>query len=361
MLSPSKKTSIKWGIAALSLALLVGCTSISSPGSPTSSNENQTSSTAITESNTKPNPTTSSSSTTSDSSSILYKNTQYGFNFILPKSWQDYFIINGNWQGNDATSGKVTETGPLISIRHPQWTSKNPRQDIPILVFTLDQWELLQKEAFHIGAAPFGPGELGRNSIYVFALPARYNFAYPIGYQEVEDILKKHPLKPIQISQSTDSKTSVLLNMMALAKQGKIINCDFATKTTTIATVMKAWGQANKTDYIAAAKGTYATYTTHNAVFGFNKGDQIFEIRSFDTQLKSLSLTKVIEIFGTPAYNSKTSNEEIIGYTAGTEFKIELVFSLPTKDHPSPVIEHYNVLYPRGTVNSMADDSGRQW
>lgn len=173
--------------------------------------------------------------------------------------------------------------------------------------------------------------------------------------------LKNHPLNPIQISQSTDSKASMLLNMMVLAKQGKIINCEFAAKTTTIDTIMKAWGQANKSDYIAAAKGTYATYTTHNAVFGFNKGEQIFEIRSFDTQLKSLSLSKVIEIFGTPAYDSKINNEEIIGYTAGTEFKIELVFTLPKKEHPSPVIDHYNVLYPRGTVNSMADDSGRQW
>ena len=373
MLSSSKKTSIKWGIAAISMALLVGCTSVNSPVSPTSNNENQTSSTISAESNTTANTNitsnsdttlnsnASSSSTNTDSNSILYNNTKYGFNFILPKSWQGFSIIAGNWQGNDIASGKVTESGPMLSIRHPKWTSKNPRQDIPIFVFTLNQWNLLQKEEFHIGAAPIGPSELGRNNIYVFALPARYNFAFPIGYQEVEDILKNHPLKPIQISQSTDSKTSMLLNMMALAKQGKVINCDFTAKTTTIDTVIKAWGQANKTDYVATAKGSYATYTTHNVVFGFNKGEQIFEIRSFDTQLKNLSLTKVKEIFGAPAYDSKSSKEEIIGYTAGRDFKIELVFSLPTKDHPSPVINHYNVLYPSGTVNSMASDPGRQW
>lgn len=361
MLSSSNKTSIKWVITALSLTLLVGCSRISNPVSPTSINKNQTSSTTGTESNTKPNSNTSSSSTTTDSNSILYSNTQYGFNFILPKSWQGFSIITVSWNGNDVASGKVTETGPMISIRHPQWTSKNPRQDIPILVFTLDQWNLLQKEKFHIGAAPIEPSELDRNNIYVFALPARYNYAFPIGYQEVEDILKNHPLQPTQISQSTDSKTAMLSNMMVLAKQGKVINCNFAAKTTTIDTVMKAWGQANKTDYVASAKGTYATYTNHNVVFGFNMGEQIFEIRSFDTQLKSLSLAKVKETFRTPAYDSKTSNEEIIGYTAGTEFKIEMVFSLPTKDNPNPVMDHYNVLYPSGTVNSMASYPGRQW
>jgi len=56
----------------------------------------------------------------------------------------------------------------------------------------------------------------------------------------------------------------MLSNIMALAKQGKVINCDFAAKTTTIDTVIKAWSQANKTDYVANAKGTYATYTNHN-------------------------------------------------------------------------------------------------
>ena len=189
MISTCKKRTIKWTIVALSLILLVGCSSVKKPLIPTSSSQNQAAST-----------------TTTNSSSILYKNTQYGFNFTLPKSWQGFSTIIGIWEGNDITSGKVTETGPKISIRHPLWNSKNPRQDIPIMVFTLNQWNLLQQEKFHIGAAPIGPSELGRNNSFVFALPARYNFAYPTGYQEVEEILKTHPLKATQIIQSTDLK-----------------------------------------------------------------------------------------------------------------------------------------------------------
>ena len=34
------------------------------------------------------------------------------------------------------------------------------------------------------------PIELGRNSDYVFALPARYNYAFPEGYEEVDDIIE---------------------------------------------------------------------------------------------------------------------------------------------------------------------------
>ena len=133
-----------------------------------------------------------------ETNSIVYRNTQYGFNFSLPKSWKGYKIVTDKWKGvalGDSQGEKVAEIGSLIYIRHPEWTSQNPRQDIPIMVFTLAQWNALQQEKFHIGAAPIGPSELGRNSRYVFALPARYNYAFPTGYEEVENILNSKPLQ----------------------------------------------------------------------------------------------------------------------------------------------------------------------
>lgn len=130
------------------------------------------------------------------SCSINYTSTQYGFNFSLPKSWQGYSIISENWEGFTPGGSAEVETGPLLSIRHPQWTAQEPRQDIPIMIFTLDQWNKMQLGEFHIGAAPIGPKELGRNSSYVFALPARYNFAFPQGYEEVEQILDSDAFYP---------------------------------------------------------------------------------------------------------------------------------------------------------------------
>ncbi len=130
---------------------------------------------------------------------ILYQNAKYGFDFILPAGWQGYKIVDEKWEGRAITGpsqGQIISRGPKLSIRHPQWTQAQPRQDIPILVFTLDQWNSLQKEEFSIGAAPIGPKELGRNSKYIFALPARYNFAFPTGFEEVEDILAANPLQP---------------------------------------------------------------------------------------------------------------------------------------------------------------------
>jgi hypothetical protein len=133
-----------------------------------------------------------------DKNQITYENIQYGFTFSLPAGWKGYSIVTGQWEGmatDEKQEGEIAATGPIISIRHPEWTSQNPRQDIPIMVFTLDQWKALQQDEFHIGAAPIGPGKIGQNSGCVFAIPARYNYAFPIGYEEVEKILKGNPLK----------------------------------------------------------------------------------------------------------------------------------------------------------------------
>lgn len=126
---------------------------------------------------------------------ILYTNNEYGFSFSLPTSWDGYSIITTEWEGNPAGSVIVIEKGPIISIRNPKWTSEIPYQDIPIMVFTTEQWDSLLQEEFHIGAAPIGPSELGHNLKYVFALPARYNYSYPAGVEEVEKILEGNPLK----------------------------------------------------------------------------------------------------------------------------------------------------------------------
>ncbi len=133
--------------------------------------------------------------------SSMYSNTQYGFTFTLPKSWQNFSIVTTQWEGTaleGQQNGKVVQTGPIINIRHPQWSQAVPRQDIPIMVFTLDQWDSLQKVKFSVGAAPIPPSELGQNSKFVFALPARYNFAFPAGFEEVETILNGKPLHPTE-------------------------------------------------------------------------------------------------------------------------------------------------------------------
>ncbi len=158
-----------------------------------------------------------------------------------------------------------------------------------------------------------------------------------------------------------DSQKTLLTNITQLAKQGKVINSEFPAKTTVIETVEKKLGKPDKTDWVPKSKGNYATFSKYNLVFGFNKGSQIFEVRSFDDSLGKISLSMVKTTFGTPTYDVKSNGQEIIGYVASQEYKLLLVFPIPSNVNTDPLMDHYSVLYPKGTVNSMADDPGREW
>ena len=141
-------------------------------------------------------PAVSETASSTDSAVIKYQNNEYGFIFLLPLSWQNYSIVAEKWSGQMIDS-QAKLTGPKILIRHPEWTVKNMRQDIPIMIFTSDQWKLIEQEKLAVSAAPIGPTELGHNDKYVFALPARYNFAFLPGFEEVEQIMQNNPLSII--------------------------------------------------------------------------------------------------------------------------------------------------------------------
>jgi hypothetical protein len=122
--------------------------------------------------------------------SIVYKNKKYRFRFSLPRSWKGYSIVVEEWRGSS------DQTGPEILVRHPLWTEANPRQDIQIMVFTRPQWDLLDKGELVVSAAPVGPGELGRDAKYVFAVPPRYSAADLVGCDAVIKIIQHNSLHP---------------------------------------------------------------------------------------------------------------------------------------------------------------------
>ena len=134
--------------------------------------------------------------------SVVYVNKQYDLRFYLPKSWKGYSILVEEWEGRPVTEEAENktlqhETGPEIIIRHPLWTDDNPRQDIPIMIFTRAQWKLVQNDELAVSAAPFPPCELAHNTQYAFALPPRYNYAFETGYEEVGKILARNSLSPL--------------------------------------------------------------------------------------------------------------------------------------------------------------------
>ncbi len=113
---------------------------------------------------------------------------------MLPASWKGYTLIWEKWHGNlrDDTNRKPIE-GPLLIIRNPKWTEDDPHEDIPIMIFKREQWQHSDDCLF--SAAPIGPGEIARNSRYVFALPARYNYDLAAGWEEVVQLFQQRSLQ----------------------------------------------------------------------------------------------------------------------------------------------------------------------
>lgn len=136
---------------------------------------------------------------TASSTSVVYSDSDFGFTFSLPESWKGYSIVKNTWEGNPLTATATKQTGTKLLIRNPKWTSTLPYQDIPVMAFTLAQWNSYISGNFSVGAAPIRATELGRNNLYVFALPARWNFDYSEGYVEAENIIKSNPLKAFNI------------------------------------------------------------------------------------------------------------------------------------------------------------------
>jgi hypothetical protein len=129
---------------------------------------------------------------------VIYNNKQYGFSFTLPASWKGYTILTTTWEGGPPSpwTGPPPDQGPALTIRNPQWTQTDPREDIPIWIFTHDQWNRIQNEHLLVSAAPFPPMELGHNRRFVFTLPPRYTNDLLTGYEEVLKINANHPLHP---------------------------------------------------------------------------------------------------------------------------------------------------------------------
>jgi hypothetical protein len=117
-----------------------------------------------------------------------YVNNEYGLEITLPNSWKGYQVIYDTWTGWLVDGGEGTNgdyQGLKIIFRNPKWTDQSHWQDIPIMVFTPEVWELVVNEKIGVSAAPIGPSKIGQNSKYIFATPPRwYGFTDDQGMEE---------------------------------------------------------------------------------------------------------------------------------------------------------------------------------
>ena len=125
---------------------------------------------------------------------LCYRNEQYGLAFYLPANWRGFEVSVNQWESQRNSTAldraAVTERGPILVLRHPQWTASSPYQDIPIVVFTRAQWE-----THHPGTVGAGglDEEISHNSKYVFAISSRYNADDSVrGWKETSEVVKRN-------------------------------------------------------------------------------------------------------------------------------------------------------------------------
>jgi hypothetical protein len=146
---------------------------------------------------------------------------------------------------------------------------------------------------------------------------------------------------------STDVDSKLIKELMTLAKAGKIPDVKFGAHTGLIDDVEKAWGKADKQE--PAGKGFYATYDARKVVFGFNKGQQIFDVRSSDASLQKLTLKEIEHVLAKPDDITVNGDDSIYVYKVNDQYQLKFVIPKSTGK-----VDHISVFAPQDSINNMA-------
>lgn len=152
----------------------------------------------------------------------------------------------------------------------------------------------------------------------------------------------------------TSSSTAVMAfvrQSMHLAKEGQVVGVQYAVQQNLDA-VETAWGHSDSQS--SAGAGIYVTYGSRATAFGINKGGQIFDIRSYSSQVHSITLRDIETVLGKPGEIRYTSDSVIYMYPAGPNNQLLWVFSKTNKGKTKATVDHVSVFWPQGTVNIMA-------
>jgi len=138
-----------------------------------------------------------------------------------------------------------------------------------------------------------------------------------------------------------------LKELFELAKEGQVPGVKYAAHTGLIDVVEKDWGKPNQEE--TAGKGIYATYTDKHAVFGFNKGSQIFDVRSSEPSLQKLTLKEIETTLGKPHDTKANGEDQIYTYQVNKQFKLRFVIP-----HSTGTVHHISVFSEQDSINNMA-------
>jgi hypothetical protein len=162
------------------------------------------------------------------------------------------------------------------------------------------------------------------------------------------------PSTPTSQTATVQAQRAELQAIVLRAKEGKVPGNDFAAHFNMIDQIYKAWGDPDKQDF--AGRGMYATYTQRGFAFGVNKGEQLFDVRSYRPEIQEIKLSTVKAELGNPDHLNRLSNpdQDVMIYQMNDMFQLQLIFPHPTTANPDPNLDHISVYCEQDSHNYMA-------
>ncbi|BCU82352.1 hypothetical protein JIR001_21350 [Polycladomyces abyssicola] len=127
------------------------------------------------------------------------------------------------------------------------------------------------------------------------------------------------------------------------------MNTEFQVEKNTIDQVEAKYGKGKRGE-AAEPWNRYVTYPGGNLSFGVNKGEQIYDVRSFDPSLQGLRLWEVKKVLGKPDDTKTYQKQAIYIYQVTKEIQLKWVFS---SSDPKAKVDHISVVNPQLSKNLM--------
>lgn len=152
---------------------------------------------------------------------------------------------------------------------------------------------------------------------------------------------EKHKTKDITVQpkEISDPSGDLLNNMMDWAEKGTVKGSSFNALDSTMKQVKIDWGEPDKVEH--AGYGFYADFNEKKIALGYNKFGDIFDVRSYDDNLKKVTDNMVVAALGQPADIRDNTVENIYVYNPNPEIQLKIIIPKSTN-----AIDHISVFNP---------------
>ncbi|MFB7141863.1 beta-N-acetylhexosaminidase [Gottfriedia sp. NPDC056225] len=157
-----------------------------------------------------------------------------------------------------------------------------------------------------------------------------------------------HHQNEVETSHNNYLSTEEVLNgIMTSAKQGEIPNQNKITVGKTLLKDIKnQFGEP--VEKAEVANGTYLTYQLQKFSVGYDNENRIFEVRSYDPNLKQVHYNDIINQLNNPSevkyYKDQEVDQIILIYKLPNNYELKFILPKPTKENENPAVDHTSVL-----------------